>query len=92
MGRRRNLVLALVAIAGLGLTAPAASSAGGKKEPVNPLAGRWVGMTESTTTYPGTPAPVSYRITNSGQVVDFTTTVTLHYWLNPPPPPTTASP
>ena len=34
-------------------------------------------MTAPTRTYQGTPAPVSYRITNGGKVVDFSTTVTL---------------
>lgn len=52
-------------------------SAAKKKKPKNPLAGNWVGSTASTITYSGAPAPLSYRITRNGTVVDFTTTVTL---------------
>jgi hypothetical protein len=41
-------------------------------------------MTEVTPTWSGPPAPISFRITNRGYVVNLTTTVTLDWSNNPP--------
>jgi hypothetical protein len=51
----------------------------------NPLAGRWTGMTEVTPTWSGPPAPISFRITKAGYVVNLTTTVTLDWPAGNPP-------
>ena len=69
--------LALLVAALIGDTATGPAGAKTKAKAKNPLAGSWVGMTAATNTYSGAPAPVSYRITNGGKVVDFSTTVTL---------------
>lgn len=61
----------------LALVLAGASDSTGATKSRNPLAGNWVGMTNSTNTYSGAPAPLSYRITRNGAVINFTTTVTL---------------
>ena len=55
----------------------AGPASAGKSKGKNRLAGNWVGATQMTNTYSGAPAPVSYRITKAGKVVNFATTVTL---------------
>jgi hypothetical protein len=78
-GPHTRLVFALVALVALSLGLAAANPASAtKKKAKNPLAGNWVGTTTMTNTYSGAPAPVSYRITNAGEVVNFATTVTLN--------------
>lgn len=87
MGRRQPIlaavlcvIVALAVAAGEGPPADARPLADAtktkKKKPANRLAGRWEGTTKPTSTYSGPAAPVTYRITKSGQVLDFTTTVT----------------
>lgn len=77
-GLHTRLVFALVATVALSLGLAAANPAGAKKKATNPLAGNWVGTTTMTNTYSGAPAPVSYQITNAGEVINFATTVTLN--------------
>ncbi len=55
-------------------TEPKASAA---KE-TNPLAGKWVGTTQTSPSYSGPIRPITYRITNRGRVLDFSITGTLN--------------
>jgi hypothetical protein len=72
IGVRFSYAIALAAVLFAG--AAAAASAEAK----NPLAGSWTGTTSPTPTWPGPAAPISFQITNSGRVVNLSTTVTLN--------------
>ena len=82
--RRRMAVWASAALLCVGL-ATAGQAVAKKKHPANPLVGRWTGMTEATPSWPGPPAPISFRITKAGYVVGLTTTV-VPVWLGQTPP------
>jgi hypothetical protein len=73
------IVLAICAALAL-IVGPSAPAGAKKKKPKNPLAGKWVGATafKPGVDYPGPYAPLSYRITRAGQVLDFSTSVTTY--------------
>jgi hypothetical protein len=82
MKRRRpraSSTFAVIMLTAVTLAAVATSPAAAKKKkPANPLAGKWVGETafKPGVDYPGPYAPLSYRITRAGRVLDFSTSVT----------------
>jgi hypothetical protein len=76
--RRKLRSAVLIAVLALGLASVAGLASAGEGGGKNPLAGSWTGMTNATPTWPGPAAPISFRITNSGKVVNLSTTVTLN--------------
>ena len=75
------LTIGGVAVAGATPSSNTEAKASGSIE-TNPLAGKWVGTTQTTPTYSGPIRPITYRITNRGRVLDFSITGTLN--LKPP--------